>query len=88
MLPSPPTIDKLLVEVEIKQLNYGTPSVNVRRQTLELNERYTLRFYLGKYTIVDDNHTDWVSCVRFSPNQKDPLIVSAGWDKLVKVSIR
>jgi len=38
-----------------------------------------------KYTIVDDNHTDWVSCVRFSPNQKDPLIVSAGWDKLVKV---
>jgi WD40 repeat protein len=40
---------------------------------------------LGKYTIVDDNHTDWVSCVRFSPNQKDPLIVSAGWDKLVKV---
>ena len=42
--------------------------------------------YLGKYTIVDDNHTDWVSCVRFSPNQKDPLIVSAGWDKLVKVN--
>ncbi|CAF2823860.1 unnamed protein product [Rotaria sp. Silwood2] len=38
-----------------------------------------------KYTIVDDNHTDWVSCVRFSPNQKDPLIVSAGWDKIVKV---
>jgi WD40 repeat protein len=43
-------------------------------------------FNLGKYTIVDDNHTDWVSCVRFSPNQKDPLIVSAGWDKLVKVN--
>jgi WD40 repeat protein len=42
--------------------------------------------YLGKYTITDDNHTDWVSCVRFSPNQKDPLIVSAGWDKLVKVN--
>jgi WD40 repeat protein len=44
-------------------------------------------FFQGKYTIVDDNHTDWVSCVRFSPNQKDPLIVSAGWDKLVKVKI-
>ena len=42
---------------------------------------------LGKYTIVDDNHTDWVSCVRFSPNQKDPVIVSAGWDKLVKVNL-
>jgi len=38
-----------------------------------------------KYTIQDDNHTDWISCVRFSPNQKDPLIISAGWDKLVKV---
>jgi WD40 repeat protein len=44
--------------------------------------------FIGKYTIVDDNHTDWVSCVRFSPNQKDPLIVSAGWDKLVKVNFQ
>ena len=43
---------------------------------------------VGKYTITDDNHTDWISCVRFSPNQKDPLIVSAGWDKLVKVGVR
>lgn len=38
-----------------------------------------------KYTIVDDMHTDWVSCVRFSPSAKQPLIVSCGWDKLVKV---
>jgi len=38
-----------------------------------------------KYTIVDDMHTDWVSCVGFSPSAKMPLIVSAGWDKLVKV---
>lgn len=30
-------------------------------------------------------HTDWVSCVRFSPSAKQPLIVSAGWDRLVKV---
>merc|ERR1711957_903962 len=30
-------------------------------------------------------HTDWVSCVGFSPSAKMPLIVSAGWDKLVKV---
>lgn len=51
----------------------------------ERNDRIFFWTYLGKYTIVDDNHTDWVSCVRFSPNQKDPLIVSAGWDKLVKV---
>jgi guanine nucleotide-binding protein subunit beta-2-like 1 protein len=38
-----------------------------------------------KYTITEDAHTDWVSCVRFSPSAKQPLIVSAGWDKLVKV---
>jgi guanine nucleotide-binding protein subunit beta-2-like 1 protein len=40
-----------------------------------------------KYTITDKGHTDWVSCVRFSPNPQNPVIVSAGWDKLVKVRI-
>ena len=38
-----------------------------------------------KYTITDKGHTEWVSCVRFSPNPSNPVIVSAGWDKLVKV---
>ena len=38
-----------------------------------------------KYTIQDEGHSDWVSCVRFSPNSSNPIIVSAGWDKLVKV---
>ncbi|CAI8058364.1 Guanine nucleotide-binding protein subunit beta-2-like 1 [Geodia barretti] len=38
-----------------------------------------------KYTIQDDCHTDWCSCVRFSPNTQNPVIVSCGWDKLVKV---
>lgn len=38
-----------------------------------------------KYNITDDNHSEWVSCVRFSPNPAVPLIVSCGWDKLVKV---
>jgi len=38
-----------------------------------------------KYTIQDEGHTDWVSCVRFSPSTANPLIVSAGWDKMVKV---
>jgi len=38
-----------------------------------------------KYTITDDGHKEWVSCVRFSPNQQAALIVSAGWDKIVKV---
>jgi guanine nucleotide-binding protein subunit beta-2-like 1 protein len=42
-----------------------------------------------KFTIKDghseDGHKEWVSCVRFSPNLNTPLIVSAGWDKVVKV---
>jgi len=38
-----------------------------------------------KYTITEDGHREWVSCVRFSPNLNTPLIVSAGWDKMVKV---
>jgi len=38
-----------------------------------------------KYTIEEGGHTEWVSCVRFSPNTQNPIIISAGWDKLVKV---
>jgi len=38
-----------------------------------------------KFTITEDGHTEWVSCVRFSPAQNNPLIVSCGWDKMVKV---
>jgi len=38
-----------------------------------------------KFAITEDGHKEWVSCVRFSPNLQNPLIVSAGWDKLVKV---
>lgn len=38
-----------------------------------------------KFTITEDGHTDWVSCVRFSPNTANPIIVSCGWDKYVKV---
>jgi guanine nucleotide-binding protein subunit beta-2-like 1 protein len=38
-----------------------------------------------KYTIQDESHSSWVSCVRFSPNNLNPIIVSAGWDKVVKV---
>ncbi|XP_037927643.1 guanine nucleotide-binding protein subunit beta-like protein [Teleopsis dalmanni] len=38
-----------------------------------------------KYTIDEDGHNDWISCVRFSPNLAHPLIVSAGWDRTVKV---
>jgi len=38
-----------------------------------------------KFNFSDEGHSEWVSCVRFSPNQGIPIIVSSGWDKLVKV---
>lgn len=38
-----------------------------------------------KFTISEDQHSDWISCVRFSPSAKTPMIVTGGWDKLVKV---
>jgi guanine nucleotide-binding protein subunit beta-2-like 1 protein len=63
------------------------------RQIVSGSRDATIRLWntLGecKYTIRGDSegqgHTEWVSCVRFSPSQSVPLIVSCGWDKLVKV---
>jgi len=59
------------------------------RQIVSGSRDRTIRLWntLGecKYTIHEDGHTEWVSCVRFSPSTANPLIVSAGWDRLVKV---
>ncbi|THD21099.1 Guanine nucleotide-binding protein beta subunit [Fasciola gigantica] len=38
-----------------------------------------------KFTFEESGHTDWVSCVRFSPNTENPIVVTCGWDKKVKV---
>jgi guanine nucleotide-binding protein subunit beta-2-like 1 protein len=38
-----------------------------------------------KYTNEQNNHTDWVSCIRYSPIQKNPYFASAGWDGRLKV---
>ncbi|KAG5513420.1 hypothetical protein PMAC_001484 [Pneumocystis sp. 'macacae'] len=38
-----------------------------------------------KMTIQEGGHSDWVSCVRFSPSPSNLITVSAGWDKFVKV---
>ncbi|CAO3586592.1 unnamed protein product [Absidia cylindrospora] len=32
-----------------------------------------------------NGHTEWVSCVRFSPDPARPFLVTCGWDKSVKV---
>jgi len=59
------------------------------RQIVSGSRDRTLKLWntLGKcqYTIQDEGHNDWVSCVRFSPSATAPVIVSAGWDKVVKV---
>jgi len=59
------------------------------RQIVSGSRDKTIRLWntLGecKYIIQEDGHTEWVSCVRFSPNAATPLIVSCGWDRMVKV---
>ncbi|KAJ8430603.1 hypothetical protein Cgig2_021565 [Carnegiea gigantea] len=60
------------------------------RQIVSASRDKTIKLWntLGecKFTIQDnDAHTDWVSCVRFSPNNQAPTIVSASWDRTVKI---
>lgn len=60
------------------------------RQIVSGSRDKTIRLWntLGecKYVIAEpEGHTEWVSCVRFSPITASPVIVSGGWDKLVKV---
>jgi len=61
------------------------------RQILSGSRDKTIKIWntLGecKYTISasENGHDEWVSCVRFSPSQTVPLIVSCGWDRRVKV---
>ncbi|KAG6507501.1 hypothetical protein ZIOFF_032850 [Zingiber officinale] len=60
------------------------------RQIVSASRDRTIKLWntLGecKYTIQDaDAHTNWVSCVRFSPNALSPNIISGSWDRTVKV---
>jgi len=59
------------------------------RQIVSSSRDKTIKLWntLGecKFTITDECHTEWVSAVRFSPNAANPIFVSSGWDKLVKV---
>jgi len=38
-----------------------------------------------KFTTDKDNHSDWISCIRFSPSAKNPYFASVGWDGRLKV---
>jgi guanine nucleotide-binding protein subunit beta-2-like 1 protein len=38
-----------------------------------------------KYTNENNNHSDWVSCVRYSPVAKNPYFATSGWDGKLKI---
>ena len=38
-----------------------------------------------KFTVEQGAHTDWVSSVKFYQDAKTPIVVSASWDKTIKV---
>jgi len=38
-----------------------------------------------KFSVDQNPHTDWVSCVRYFHDVKTPIVVSASWDKTIKV---
>ena len=70
---------------------YFMLQTSTRAQIVSGSRDKTIRLWntLGdcKYTwgMHEDGHKDWVSCVRFSPNPTNPVIVSSGWDKQIKV---
>lgn len=38
-----------------------------------------------KFTVEQNAHTDWVSAVKFYQEAKTPIVVSASWDRTIKV---
>jgi guanine nucleotide-binding protein subunit beta-2-like 1 protein len=38
-----------------------------------------------KYTNEHNNHSDWISCVRYSPVAKNPYFATSGWDGRLKI---
>jgi len=57
------------------------------RQIVSGSRDKTIKLWntLGECKWTMEDHTEWVSCVRFSPNTANPVVVSTGWDGLVKV---
>jgi guanine nucleotide-binding protein subunit beta-2-like 1 protein len=48
-------------------------------QTIKLwNTLGDCKFTIGTGS-AEEGHTEWVSCVRFSPAAAQPVIVSCGW---------
>ena len=67
----------------IKRLNCG---ILLHSVNIQLWYFFVFLFKkLKKILFKNECHTDWVSTVRFSPSNTNPVIVSAGWDRIVKV---
>lgn len=60
------------------------------RQIVSASRDKTIKVWntIGKCMQTLQSHTDWVSTVRFSPGENASTVISAGWDKLVKVSFQ
>ncbi|CAL9066925.1 unnamed protein product [Musa banksii] len=73
-----------------QRMSSRSPSPHDNRQIVSRGRDRTIKVWnsLGecKCTIEgDDAHTEWVSCVRFSPNFHKLVLVSGSWDRTVKV---
>ena len=57
------------------------------RQIISGSRDKTVRLWntLGECKYTFEGHTEWVSCVRISPDAAKPLLISASWDKTIKI---
>nr|CAD7197894.1 unnamed protein product [Timema douglasi] len=80
----------LLVRTQPGRYNLAPTSYppNCTKRLLDPHSFWSVRHCRATFTDLqeqgDEGHADWVSCVRFSPNIQNPIIVSCGWDKKVK----
>lgn len=58
------------------------------RQIVSASRDKTVKVWntIGECMQTLTSHSDWVSAVRFSPSDKTNTVISASWDKTVKVS--
>jgi len=65
-----------------RQVVSGSRDRTIKLWNVIGDAKYTMGHGQGKGKT---SHDDWVTCVRFSPNAEEPVIVSCGCDGLVKV---
>jgi len=72
-----------------RQIISGSRDRTIRLWNVLGDQKYSfnkkIRAKDNKLVDDDKSHDEWVSCVRFSPNKDLSLVVSAGWDKVVRL---